>query len=154
MEDIEKKPKTKTKKVVESEATIVGEVKDEVKEEVKEEVTVKPKKAREYVMTPARAAALERMKAARLNKNAQINETKTKQKELVDALLSKKSEEETVEVQKKVKKNKKQVIVIDEDSSSEEENQIVIRRKRAKAKPEVVKEVSQEPLPFILRRLR
>ena len=148
-DDIEKKPTTKAKKVIEKPLSEEKSV-DVLEEEIQ---PAKTKKAREYVLTPARAAALERMKAARAAKCSQINETKTKQKELVNVLL--KENEEQKEEPKKVKKSKKQVIVLDDDSSSEEENQIVIRRKRAKAKPEVVtKEVFQEPIPFLLRRLR
>ena len=128
-----------------------------------------PKKVKvnkEYVMTPARAASLEKMKEARAKKVSAINDAKTKQNELVKHLLlsEAKDQEESQKKETKPKQKKtKQVIVLDSDSSDEEENQIVIRRKRRTAvplseakTPQVEVIVSEEKAPeiFRLRRLR
>ena len=80
---LEKPSKKKEKKVEEVKAEEIPNS-AELKEEV---VKVKKKQTREYVMTPARAAAVERMKEARLKKATEANESKAKKAELVNKLL-------------------------------------------------------------------
>jgi hypothetical protein len=136
----------------------------------------KKKQTREYVMTPARAAAVERMKEARLKKAAEANETKAKKAEHIQKLLEEdnakkdkdnakklevESEEEEIVKPKQKKKPRKQVIVFESESESEEENQIIIRRKRKQPKdiaqvlPAQVLPEPPQVLPILrLRRLR
>lgn len=134
----------------------------------------KPKQKREYVMTEARAAAVERMKEARAKKVAGIQEKKKNDAEMLEKakfdaemlekakLLASGDESKAKPKSKPKPKPKKQVIVLeDSDSSSEEENQIVIRRKRRKTQAKSPKtpvtspaeEEIYQPPPFKLRRL-
>ena len=136
---IEKVPTKKSKKISLA----------ETEEKPAVEETVKP---REYVMTPARKEALERMKIARQKKVLEIQQKKAEDLRVLEEAKSKK---------KAPAKKKKQVIVYESESSSEEENQIIIRRKRKPAKKTVAEETVPDdddtppPPPFIprLRRL-
>ena len=135
--------------------------------------SLRQKKKREYVMTEARKAALERCKAARKKVGEESKAKKEQAKEMVKQILKgedkplaqqsesidsqKAAAEEKVVVSQKPEKKKKktkQVIVFESDSdSSEEENQIIIRRKRSKAKkePEVIQEPQPQPIPRLRR---
>ena len=139
-------------------------IEKQVKEQKEKTVTVvseeKPKQKREYVMTEARKAALERCRVGRLQKGATSKAKKEQAKELVNKIMKEETplepkEEPEQVVVKKTKKKTKQVIVFESDSESdEEENQIIIRRKRSKAKKEPEPPKPEEPAPiFRLRRL-
>ena len=150
-ESIEKKPKQK--KV----PKVVAPVEPDVPEKVQEKAdTVAPAnekqaKKKEYVMTPARAEALERMKVARAKDVLEIQKGKAEVVAILEASRSKKLE-------KKIKKEaKKQVIVLESESSEEEEDQIIIRRKRKPTKIQAEEKVlppSPPPTPPIPPRLR
>ena len=155
MTDIEKRPTIKK-------ALDVLEKNEEVEDEIVEEKETekKPRKKSEYVLTPARAAALEKMKAARTEKAAKQNEIKNTKNELVETLLREKTEEVSqVNKEKKAKKITKQVIVFSSDTeSSEDEHQLVIKRKSKKTK-EIIHEIEAQVIPEIqpvprLRRIR
>lgn len=90
------------------------------------------KKKREYVMTPARALALERMKEGRKKKLEEVNDhAKIVDPTPVIAPLSPPlAPSALLPAPTKRKKQTKQVIVIDSDSSSDDEHQIIIRRKK------------------------
>jgi hypothetical protein len=119
----------------------------------------KPKQKREYVMTEARKAALDRCRAGRVKKGEETKAKKDQAKELVKQIMTEdkplKEEPEPVVVKKEKKKKTKQVIIFESDSDSdEEENQIIIRRKRSKTKKEPEPPKVEEPPPvFRLRRL-
>lgn len=97
----------------------------------------KEKKKREYVMTPARKEAFERMKAGRAKKNEMLKEKKEMDKQILENAYN---EEQPSKVKKQTKnRRRKNVIVLeDESSSSDEENRIVIRRKTKKKKKKPV----------------
>lgn len=111
--------------------------------EQKYQAKPKPKQKREYVMTPARKAAIERMRAAKEKKNAEINAKKDADKKILETA---KAQQQTQAQPKPKRKTRKNVIVIeDESSSSEEENKIVIRRKNKKHKKKKKRLPSPEP---------
>ena len=115
---IEKVPTKKSKKISLAETAVEEE----------------QKKTREYVMTPARKEALERMKIARQKKVLEIQEKKAEDLRILE------------EAKKKAqKKTKKQVVVYQSESSSEDE--IIIRKKRKPAKKAVVEETDDDDTP-------
>lgn len=99
---------------------------------------IKPKRKREYVLTEARALALERMKEGRMKKANEANAKKDADKAILEAVKSAKKT-----------KQKKPVVVY--ESSSEDEPEIIIKKRR---KPTQVSSPEPEPvIPFRLKRL-
>ena len=148
-ESIEKKPKQK-KNV----KPVEVKVPEKIIEVIDPEIATAVKTKREYVMTPARLAALERMQLARSKKVEEIQKGKADVVAILDAAKNKKAE-------KKMKKEaQKQVIVLESESSEEEEDQIIIRRKRKpttaakKTEAEIILPPSPPPTPPMPPRLR
>ena len=123
------------------EKPIENEILEVIPETAAEEgdiVPPEPKKKRKYEMTPARIAAMERMKEGRARKAQEAKEKKAAEAKILEEAKKPK--------RKPAKKSKKQVVIYESgSSSSEEENQVIIRRKNKKRRPRTPSPPPYEP---------
>jgi len=117
-------------------------------------------KRRNYVMTPGRQAALEKMRAARERKlKEKADQAASQQREsLIEdptpVILPKaqrlpepepeEEEEAAIIIKKKKKQPKQKIIYLESDSEEEEAAPIIIKKSKSKKKPVIQKEEEEE----------